>query len=131
MSTMSLAAAARRLLGLELYEESGIEVLAVHPGTLRVTQATPSAAKLFGYDTLDGLLVADLVPGWVVDHDGLAMRFVERGREGMDAGHQMGQRLLSGRRKDGAEFPAIIILKWGDVYAAERVVATVIPVAAR
>ncbi len=128
---MNLAAAAVRLLGVELYEESGIQVLAVSPRTLRVTQATPSAAKLFGYDTLDGVLVADLVPAWVTDHDGLALVFVGRGREGVDAGHQMGQRLLAGRRKDGSEFSAIIILKWGEVYAADRVVATVIPVAER
>lgn len=122
--------AAIRLLGVELYEESGIQVLAVNPETLRVTQATPSAAKLFGYDTLDGVLVGDLVPAYVKSHDALAAGFVEGARQGRrDASHQMGQRLLSGRRKDGLEFPAIIILKWGEIYAAKRVVATVIPVA--
>lgn len=129
---MTLADAAVRLLGVELYEESGIQVLAVHPTTLRITQATPSAAELFGYDTLDGVLVADLVPGRVKDHDTLAKSFIGTAREGKtDASHQMGQRLLAGRRKDGSEFPAIIILRWGQVYAAERVVATVIPVAER
>lgn len=125
---MNLAEAAARLLGIELYEESGIQVLAVHPETLRVTQATPSAAKLFGYDTLDGVLVADLVPEWVKDHDELAAGFVARGRDGAGASHQMGQRLLGGRQESGSEFPAIIILRWGMVYDAERVVATIIPV---
>lgn len=115
---MTAAEASAQLLGLELYQEARLAILAVDPSDFSITEANATALELFGHSALVGRSVGDLVPETVRDHGRLMRGWLDDG----GAPRHMASRILAGVHETGQLMRLTILLRTGKIRGAKRII---------
>lgn len=95
--------------------ETNTGVLEIRSGETRISWASPEAMTIFGYESMKGLDITDLMPNAMIpkDHNKKVLATMEKARAGV-AERRVTAITCTGKKQTGEEIPLIIRIFLGD-----------------